>query len=93
VVLTGCGHVGIVNTMRYTQKPTGIEQIYAIIGGFHPGGMTPEPLMQQTCDALAAFAPTVIVPTHCTGFRAVHRLATLLPNAFIQSSFGIRFEL
>ena len=72
VVLTGCGHAGIVNTVRYAQKLTGIEQI---------------------CDALAAFAPAVIVPAHCTGFRAAHRLATLLPDAFIQSSVGTRFEL
>ncbi len=93
VVLTGCGHAGIVNTVRYAQKLTGIEQIYAIIGGFHLGGLTPEPIIQQTCDALAAFAPTFIVPAHCTGFRAIHRLATLLPDAFIQSSVGTRFEL
>ena len=93
VVLTGCGHAGIVNTVRYAQKLTSIEQVYAIIGGFHLGGLTPEPLIQQTCDALAAFAPAVIVPTHCTGFQAVHRLATLLPDAFIQSSVGTRFEL
>lgn len=93
VVLTGCGHAGIVNTVRYVQKLTGIEQIYAIIGGFHLGGMTPEPVIQQTCDALAALAPAVIVPTHCAGFRAIHRLASMLPDAFIQSSVGTRFEL
>lgn len=93
VVLTGCGHAGIVNIVRYARKLTGIEQIYAIIGGFHLGGMTPELIIQQTCDALTAFAPTFIVPTHCTGFRAIHRLATLLPDAYIQSSVGTRFEL
>jgi len=93
IVLTGCGHAGIVNTVRYAQKLTGIEQIYAIIGGFHLGGMTPESLIQQTCTDLAAFTPHVIVPTHCTGFRAIHRLASLLPEAFIQSSVGTRFEL
>ena len=91
VVLTGCGHAGIVNIVRYAQKLTGIDRIYAIIGGFHLHG--PEPLIAQTCDALAAFAPQVIVPTHCTGFRAIHQLATLLPEAFIQSSVGTRFEL
>lgn len=93
VVLTGCGHAGIVNIVHYAQKLTGIKQIYAIIGGFHLGGMTPEPIIQQTCDALAAFDPTYIVPTHCTGFRAIHRLATQLPNAFIQSSVGTSFQL
>ncbi len=93
VILTGCGHSGIVNIVRYAQKLTGIEQIYAIIGGFHLGGMTPEPIIQQTCEALAAFTPEIIVPTHCTGYRAIHQLANLLPNAFIQSSVGTRFEL
>ena len=41
VILTGCGHAAIVNTVRYAQKLIGIEQIYAIIGAFHLGGMTP----------------------------------------------------
>ncbi len=93
VILTGCGHSGIINIVRYAQKVTGIERIYAILGGFHLGGMTPEPIIQQTCDALAAFGPEVLVPTHCTGYRAIHRLASLLPNAFIQSSVGTCFYL
>lgn len=93
VILTGCGHSGIVNIVRYAQKLTGIEKVYAILGGFHLGGMTPEPIIQQTCDALAAFAPQVIVPTHCTGYRAIHRLANVLPHAFIQSSVGTCFAL
>ena len=68
VVLTGCGHAGIVNTVRYAQKLTGIEQVYVIIGGFHLGGMTPEPLIQQTCDALAsgrfiAWQPCSLTPS------------------------------
>lgn len=91
VVLTECGHAGIVNIVRYAQKLTGIGRIYAIIGGFHLNG--PEPLVAQTCEALAAFAPQIIVPTHCTGFRAIHQLTTRLPEAFIQSSVGTRFEL
>lgn len=93
VILTGCGHSGIVNIVRYAQKLTGIEQIYAILGGFHLGGRTPESIIQQTCAALAAFAPSVLVPTHCTGYRAIHQLAALLPNAFIQSSVGTCFTL
>src|SRR5262249_25644566 len=93
VVMTGCGHAGIVNIVRYAQKLTGINNVYAILGGFHLNGPAFEPLIAQTCDALAAFAPQVIVPTHCTGFRAIHRLATQLPDAFLQSSVGTRFEL
>lgn len=93
VVLTGCGHAGIINIVRYAQMLTGITKIYAILGGFHLSGAAFEPLIDQTCEMLAAFAPQVIVPTHCTGFRALHQLATRLPDAFIQSSVGTRFEL
>jgi 7,8-dihydropterin-6-yl-methyl-4-(beta-D-ribofuranosyl)aminobenzene 5'-phosphate synthase len=81
------------NIVRYAQKLTGIEQIYAILGGFHLAGPAFESIIPQTCDALAAFSPKVLVPTHCTGWRAIHRLARQLPDAFLQSSVGTRFEL
>jgi 7,8-dihydropterin-6-yl-methyl-4-(beta-D-ribofuranosyl)aminobenzene 5'-phosphate synthase len=93
VVLTGCGHAGIVNIVRYAQKLTGVEQIYAVIGGFHLGGPLFEPIIAPVCDALAEVNPQVIVPAHCTGLKAVHALAGRFPNAFIQNSVGTRFEL
>lgn len=92
VVLTGCGHSGIINIVRYATKLTGISTVYAVIGGFHlPGPSTP--VTVQTSEALAAFAPAIIVPTHCTGFPAMAALAAQMPNAFIQSTVGTRFEL
>ena len=92
VVLTGCGHAGIVNIVCYARKLTGIEQIHAIIGGFHLGSLYYERLLPQTCDALTAFDPTFIVPTHCTGFRATQQLSLQLPEAFLQSSVGTTFQ-
>jgi 7,8-dihydropterin-6-yl-methyl-4-(beta-D-ribofuranosyl)aminobenzene 5'-phosphate synthase len=93
VVLTGCGHSGIINIVRYAKKITGIDQIYAIVGGFHLGGPAFEPIIPQVRLALAELAPSVLVPTHCTGWRAVHALAGAFPDAFVQSSVGTRFEL
>ena len=93
VVMTGCGHSGVVNIVRYAQKLTGIERIYAVIGGFHLNGPLFEPIIPRTCEALAAMAPEVIVPAHCTGWRATHALAAAFPDAFIQNSVGTRFEL
>lgn len=92
VVLTGCGHSGIVNIVRYARKLTGLEQVYAVIGGFHLPG-PPSDVTRATSRALAAFAPTVIVPTHCTGFPAMALLAAEMPDAFIQSTVGTRFVL
>ncbi|MCH8950031.1 MAG: MBL fold metallo-hydrolase, partial [Chloroflexi bacterium] len=93
VVMTGCGHAGIVNIVRYAKKLTGVDEVYAVIGGFHLGGPLFEPIIPATCEALAALAPEVVVPAHCTGWRATHALAAALPDAFIQNSVGTRYEL
>jgi 7,8-dihydropterin-6-yl-methyl-4-(beta-D-ribofuranosyl)aminobenzene 5'-phosphate synthase len=93
VVLTGCGHAGVVNIVRYARKLTGVDHLYAVMGGFHLNGPLFEPIIPDTCAALAELAPEVIVPTHCTGWRAIHALAAQFPDAFIQNSIGTRFEL
>jgi 7,8-dihydropterin-6-yl-methyl-4-(beta-D-ribofuranosyl)aminobenzene 5'-phosphate synthase len=92
VVLTGCGHSGLVNTLRYARRLTGEDHVHAVIGGFHLNGSYFEPIIEPTCDALADIAPDYIVPTHCTGWRAIHAIAARFPGAFIQSSVGTRFE-
>lgn len=92
VVLTGCGHSGLINTLRHVQRLTGEDHFHAVIGGFHLSGRYFEPIIAPTCDALAAIAPDYIVPTHCTGWRAIHAIAARFPDAFIQNSVGTRFE-
>jgi len=92
VVITGCGHAGIVNILRYARKLTGIGRVYAVLGGFHLGYPF-DAIIPNVCDALADLDPQVIVPAHCTGWKAVHALAARFPNAFIQNSVGTRFEL
>jgi 7,8-dihydropterin-6-yl-methyl-4-(beta-D-ribofuranosyl)aminobenzene 5'-phosphate synthase len=93
VILTGCGHSGIVNVARHATKITGISEVYAIVGGFHLGGPAFEPIIPETVEALAAFDPGVLVPTHCTGYKAIHALAARLPGAFQQSSVLTTFAL
>ena len=93
VVLTGCGHAGIVNTVRYAQKLTGVEEIYAVVGGFHLSGVLFEPIIPATVEALTALKPSFILPAHCTGHKAQHALAASLPGAWVQSSVGTRLEL
>jgi 7,8-dihydropterin-6-yl-methyl-4-(beta-D-ribofuranosyl)aminobenzene 5'-phosphate synthase len=93
VVLSGCGHAGIVNTVRYAQKLTGESKIAAIIGGFHLSGPMFEPMIEPTIRVLTEFSPELLVPAHCTGWKAVHQLAACLPEAFIQSAVGTTIEL
>ncbi len=92
VVLTGCGHSGIVNVLRYARKLTGEDRLHAVVGGFHLSGPQFEPIIAPTLDALTALAPDHLVPSHCTGWRAVHAIAARFPDAFIQNSVGTRFD-
>ena len=93
VVLTGCGHAGVVNILLHVRAQTGVEQIYAVIGGFHLSGALFEPIIPQTIAELQRIAPSVIVPAHCTGWRATHAMARAMPEAFIQKSVGTTFAL
>jgi 7,8-dihydropterin-6-yl-methyl-4-(beta-D-ribofuranosyl)aminobenzene 5'-phosphate synthase len=93
LVLSGCGHAGIVNTVRYAQKLTGEQRIAAIIGGFHLSGPMFERIIDPTVAALGALTPALLVPAHCTGWKAVHRLAGRFPDAFVQCAVGTTIEL
>jgi 7,8-dihydropterin-6-yl-methyl-4-(beta-D-ribofuranosyl)aminobenzene 5'-phosphate synthase len=93
VVITGCGHAGVVNILRHARAQTGIEQIYAVIGGFHLSGPAFEPIIPQTIAALQEFNPAVVVPAHCTGWRATHGIARAMPEAFIPNSVGTTYVL
>jgi 7,8-dihydropterin-6-yl-methyl-4-(beta-D-ribofuranosyl)aminobenzene 5'-phosphate synthase len=91
VVLTGCGHAGVINTVRQAQLLSGVDRVHAIIGGFHLSGPLFEPAVAPTVAALKTIEPEMIVPAHCTGWRATHLIAREFPDAFVQNSVGTRF--
>jgi len=93
VVLTGCGHAGVVNITRYARHLTGVEAVHAVMGGFHLTGGLFEAIIPATVEALAELAPDVVVPAHCTGWKAAAAVAARLPEAFIQNTVGTRFDL
>lgn len=93
VIVTGCGHAGIINIVRNAQRLTGVEQIHAIVGGFHLTGGLFEPIIPATVDALLKLNPRYLVPGHCTGLSATMQLARAMPDAFIPNSVGTTFQL
>jgi 7,8-dihydropterin-6-yl-methyl-4-(beta-D-ribofuranosyl)aminobenzene 5'-phosphate synthase len=93
VILTGCGHAGIVNVVRHAQLLTGEPRVAAVIGGFHLSGPMFEPIIEPTVAAFAELEPALLMPAHCTGWRAVHRLAGRFPDAFVQSAVGTTVSL
>ena len=93
IVLTGCGHAGIVNICRYARRLTGDQPLYAAMGGFHLNGPFFEPLIPRVLDDLHAMNPQVLVPAHCTGWRAQHAMSRRFGEAFIPNTVGSRFQL
>jgi 7,8-dihydropterin-6-yl-methyl-4-(beta-D-ribofuranosyl)aminobenzene 5'-phosphate synthase len=93
VVLTGCGHAGAVNIARHALRLTGVDRLHAFVGGFHLSGVAFEPLIAPTVEAFLGLAPDLIVPAHCTGWKATHRLAAALPAAFTPNAVGTTYTL
>jgi len=93
VVISGCGHSGIINTVNYAKKLTGVEKIYAVIGGFHLSGPVYEPYIGRTVEEMKALDPTLLVPTHCTGFEAEMTFAREMPHAFVLNTVGTTFVI
>lgn len=92
VVLTACGHAGVVNTVLHAREVTGISKVHAVIGGFHLSG-APEERIGQTVEGLAELAPEVIVPMHCTGLETIEALQHRLPGRVIYNSAGTQYTL
>lgn len=92
VVLSGCAHAGIVNTINYAREISGVEQMFAIIGGFHLGRAKAE-YIQQTIVEVGQVKPGLVSPSHCSGFNAATQFAAQMPQAFIQSLVGTTFVL
>lgn len=90
VVVSGCAHAGIVNTVAYARQTTGVGQVMAVMGGFHLGGHDVDTVVRPTIDALKAFHPTYIIPTHCTGRLAVQMIEKEMPDQFILNMSGTR---
>ena len=88
VIISGCAHAGIINTIRYAQQITGLTKVYAILGGFHLAGKEFEKRIEPTMKDLKKINPELIIPSHCTGWRALISIAQAFPNDFAYNSVG-----
>jgi 7,8-dihydropterin-6-yl-methyl-4-(beta-D-ribofuranosyl)aminobenzene 5'-phosphate synthase len=90
VILSGCAHAGIVNTARYAMAVTGIEKVHAVMGGFHLSGPFFESIIDRTSQELQKLNPAYVIPTHCTGRKAIMAMEKQMPNQFILNMAGTK---
>lgn len=90
VVITSCGHRGVVNSTLAAMEVSGIDRIHAIVGGFHLAPM-PGDYVDATIDALRELRPAHVIPMHCSGPTFHERAKIAFGDALLLSSTGTHF--
>jgi len=89
VVITSCGHAGVINSVRQAQKASGIDKVHAVVGGFHLAP-APDEIVAKTVDAFKAIDPDYIIPAHCTGLNTIIAVHQTMPKKLVMPSTGTR---
>jgi len=92
VIVTGCGHAGIINIIRHSIKITGVSRIEGLIGGFHLIEASEERI-EKSVEALSKIDLGWVISGHCTGFAANKRMSTVLGDKFTLLHAGKRLTL
>jgi 7,8-dihydropterin-6-yl-methyl-4-(beta-D-ribofuranosyl)aminobenzene 5'-phosphate synthase len=92
VVIMGCGHAGVINTLRHAMATSGVSRVHAVVGGFHLLEASPQRI-ERTLQALNEISPDLIVPVHCTGEGAIESLSQALSNRVQPGQAGMVLEL
>ena len=90
VVLSGCAHSGIVNTVEHAREISGVERVHAVIGGFHLAGADEDEL-SQTIKYFKEIQPNLVVPGHCTGLKAICLFSREFPEQFVEGVVGTTY--
>ncbi|MCS6890698.1 MAG: MBL fold metallo-hydrolase [Rhodovarius sp.] len=92
VVFSACSHAGIVNVLQAAREAFPGEPLHAVIGGLHLSGEN-EAIIPETVAAMGPYAPRLIIPAHCTGWRAVQALTAAYGERVVPAAVGRLFTL
>jgi 7,8-dihydropterin-6-yl-methyl-4-(beta-D-ribofuranosyl)aminobenzene 5'-phosphate synthase len=91
VVISGCSHAGIINTVRHCQAVAQTTKVHAVMGGFHLTGQILEPIIGPTIEEMKKIGPDFVMPTHCTGWQAINQFAREMPEQFVLTTVGTTY--
>ncbi len=91
VIIGGCSHAGIINTVKHLQKVALTSKVHAVLGGFHLTGPLFEPIIAPTIEEMRTIGPDFVVPMHCTGWTAINQFAKEMPEQFLLNSVGTTY--
>jgi 7,8-dihydropterin-6-yl-methyl-4-(beta-D-ribofuranosyl)aminobenzene 5'-phosphate synthase len=88
IVFSACSHAGIINVLKHARDLFPAIPIYAVMGGFHLSGHSVEKIIPQTVKDMDQFNLGMIIPAHCTGWRAVSALGNMFGDKVVPSAVG-----
>lgn len=91
IILTGCGHAGLVNTVSEAIRQTGVRRVHALLGGFHLCGASPRRI-RATIRDLKKVSPRYVVPSHCSGLEFEAALREAFPGGFAIDMVGTEYR-
>ena len=92
VVITSCGHVGVINTVRQAMAVSGVKKLHALVGGFHLA-VADDAYLKESMTALKALDPDVVIPMHCSGINFIQAMREQMPDRLALSTNGTEFVL
>jgi 7,8-dihydropterin-6-yl-methyl-4-(beta-D-ribofuranosyl)aminobenzene 5'-phosphate synthase len=90
VVISSCGHVGLINTIKAAMAVSGVGKLHAVLGGFHLGP-APMDYVEHTIAELKSLSPDVVVPMHCSGGKFINAMQREMPDRLVTTNIGSRF--
>jgi 7,8-dihydropterin-6-yl-methyl-4-(beta-D-ribofuranosyl)aminobenzene 5'-phosphate synthase len=91
IVISSCGHVGIVNSVRQAMEVSGVSKIHAIMGGFHLGP-APADYLTQVVSEIGKSNPDVLIPMHCSGLNFTQEAQRQMPGKVLTTTTGSRIS-
>jgi 7,8-dihydropterin-6-yl-methyl-4-(beta-D-ribofuranosyl)aminobenzene 5'-phosphate synthase len=89
IVISSCGHVGIVNSVRQAQQVSGVQKVHAIVGGFHLGP-APADYLNQVVTEIKKLEPDAVIPMHCSGINFIQAVREQMPDKLVLATVGSR---
>ena len=90
VVISSCGHVGLINTIKAAMAVSGVAKLHAVLGGFHLGP-APQDYVDHTVAELERLSPDVVIPMHCSGAKFIAAMHQRMPDRVVTANIGSRF--
>jgi 7,8-dihydropterin-6-yl-methyl-4-(beta-D-ribofuranosyl)aminobenzene 5'-phosphate synthase len=90
VVISSCGHVGLINTIKAAMAVSGVSKLHAALGGFHLGP-APMDYVEHTVAELKSLEPDVVVPMHCSGSKFIAAMQREMSDRLVTTNIGTRF--